>query len=99
MLLAVPSGRIDRRGTADHAPADFTDRSVAARYHHDIAGFLQGLLPLCFFGRLIIDLVPGGAKQFNQIITRTPRTVARRGIMDESDFDVLFSFVERVGSG
>jgi hypothetical protein len=43
--------------------------------------------------------VPGGAKQFNQIITRTPRTIARRGIMDESDFDVLFSFVERVGSG
>jgi hypothetical protein len=40
--------------------------------------------------------VPGGAKQFNQIITRRPRTVARRRIMDESDFDVLFSLIQRV---
>jgi hypothetical protein len=39
--------------------------------------------------------VPGSAKQFNQIITRRPRTVARRRIMDESDFDVPFSLIQR----
>jgi hypothetical protein len=60
----------DRRAAANDFSGDFIDRSIASGNGDDVARLLQRLLPLLFFRRLIFDLVPCGANQFNNFIAR-----------------------------
>ena len=67
----------DRRAATYKLLGDLSNGSIAAGDGDDVAGFLERLFPFFLFGRLVIDFVPGGAQQLNDLLARRRGRVAR----------------------